>query len=175
MIVEGKKIAFKNVVSKYYQFESKESSKIIDNFITLIDDKGLTPNGPFFYSMMNELGSEPISAMFSIPVEEERLENMDDKDLMFQTYFLVKDMLMTRVLVRDQEQAQEAAVEKYVELIEYASENKMEILAPFHNMFKIVDEQLYLEIYLGATRIFQSKRKMKAFFKKEQKKFLKGV
>lgn len=175
MIVEGKKIAFKNVVSKYYQFKSSESSKITEDFMALIDQKDLTPNGPIFYSVMSEFGVEPISAMYSIPVSEDRLANIDDEDLMFQTYFLVENMLMTRVLVKDPEQAQESALEKYAELIEYVSENKMELIAPFHNMFKIVDEQLYLEIYLGATRIFQSERKMKSFFKKVKKQFMKGV
>ncbi|MCA5014316.1 MULTISPECIES: DUF5085 family protein [unclassified Enterococcus] len=175
MIVEGKKIAFKNVVSKYYQFESIESEKITEDFMTLIDEKGLTPNGPIFYSVMSEFGAEPISAMYSIPIEENQLANINDEDLMFQTYFLVENMLMTRILVENKGQAQELAIKKYAELIEYTSENKMELTAPFHTMFKIVNEQLYLEIYLGATRIFQSERKMKSFFKKVKKQFLKGV
>lgn len=175
MIVEGKKIAFKNVVSKYYQFESIESEKITEDFMTLIDEKGLTPNGPIFYSVMSEFGAEPISAMYCIPIEENQLANINDEDLMFQTYFLVENMLMTRILVENKGQAQELAIKKYTELIEYTNENKMELTAPFHTMFKIVNEQLYLEIYLGATRIFQSERKMKSFFKKVKKQFLKGV
>lgn len=173
MIVEGKKIAFKNVVSKYYQFESSESSKITEDFMNLITEKNLTPNGPFFYSLMSELGVEPIFAMYSIPVEELRLENLDDEDLMFQTYFLVEHMLMTRILVKDIEQIQEIAVTKYAELIEYADENKMEIIAPFHTMLKTVDDKLYLEIYLGATRIFHSEGKMKTFFQRVKDKFVK--
>jgi hypothetical protein len=174
LIVEGKKIAYKNVVSKYYQFESSESSKITEDFLDLVAEKNLTPNGPFFYSLMSELGVEPIFAMYSIPVEESQLENINDEDLMFQTYFLVDHMLMTRVLIKDLEEVQELAVSKYAELIEYADKNKMEIIAPFHTILKRADEKLYLEVYLGATRIFHDEGKIKTFFKKMKDKFLKG-
>ncbi|MGX7263797.1 DUF5085 family protein [Enterococcus crotali] len=174
MIVEGKKIAYKNVVSKYYQFERSESLQITEDFMRLIDEKDLTPNGPLFYTVMSELGVEPIFAVYNIPVEENRLKNLDDEDLMFQTYFQVEPMLMTRALVTDQEQAQEIAIEKYAELIDYANKNNMENTAPFHNLFKIVDDQLYLEVYFGAIRVFQDEGKMKSFLNKIKEKFLKG-
>lgn len=174
MITEGKEIAFKNVVSKYYQFESSDSSEITENFMLSIEEAGLTPNGPMFYSIMSELGAEPIFAMYSIPVEEEQLKDMDDKVLMFQSYFLIRSMLMTRFAVENTEQAQELALEKYAELIEYTKRNNMELTAPFHNLFKIVDEQLYLEIYLGATRFFEDQPQMDSFFDKIKKKFFKG-
>ena len=124
---------------------------------------------------MSEFGAEPVSAMYSIPVEENRLKDIDDEDLMFQTYFLCEYMLMTRVLVDDTETIQETAVEKMAELYEYASKEKLDILAPFHNMFVMVDNQLFLEIYLGATRQFDSKRKLEKFYKKIDKKFMKGL
>ncbi|MCA5014311.1 MULTISPECIES: DUF5085 family protein [unclassified Enterococcus] len=173
-IAEGQKISFKNVASKYYEFDSSETGSIVENFFKIIDDKKLTPNGPLFYSIQSDIGTEPILAIYSIPIEEDHLPDFFDEDLDFQTYFLIDNMIMTRANILSDSEADEKSKEMVGELIEYVSVNNMEIQSQFYNMIRIVDDKIYLEVYLKATRLFKDEKSYESFFKKIKNKFSRG-
>lgn len=174
LIAEGQKISFKNVASKYYEFNSSETGNIVENFFKLIDEKHLTPNGPLFYSIQSDIGTEPILAIYSVPVKEENLVDMYDEDLDFQTYFFIDNMIMTRTEVLSDNEAEDISKKMVQQLVEYVAVNNMDIQSQFYNMIKIVDDRIYLEVYLKATRLFKDEKSYESFFQKIKNKFSRG-
>lgn len=153
MIVEGQKIEYRNVISKYYTFIPAEIQLAIDDFFEIISENRLTPDGPFFYSIntYNQKDtSEPILAEFFLPVKENNVE-IDMEILNFRSYFAVSDMIMTRI----DHDFENETLESYGKLLEYIDKQGMELTAPFFHLLKVIDEKSYMQIYLGATRIFE--------------------
>ncbi|MBP2099102.1 DUF5085 family protein [Enterococcus rivorum] len=153
MIAEAQKIEFRNVVSKYYTFVPSEMQLAIDDFFETIATNDLTPNGPFFYSIntfnqKNE--NEPILAEFFQPITEDNI-TLDKETLNFRTYFSVRDMIMTRI----DSNFDVKTTESYSELIQYVEKQGLQITAPFFHLIKILDDKKFMEISLGATRVFE--------------------
>ncbi|CAD5900925.1 DUF5085 domain-containing protein [Carnobacterium maltaromaticum] len=148
MIAEGQKLMFKNVVSKIYNFHESEISEVLQQFTEEIEANDLHPNGPFFYSINSDLTKKEVLAEFFVPVMENYKE-FSDEYLEFQTYFFVDQMIMTRL----EGDFEEEVGTKIVELIEYAHNNKMETTSPVFFKINQFEEQTFLEIYLGATRM----------------------
>lgn len=176
MIAEGQHISFKNVVSNFYQFNSDEASKVMKDFTQLIESSGLTPNGPLFYTIQSDLGKEPIVAILSMPVKEERLANSENSELNLQTYFFIDKMIMKRVKVATQEEGQIKGSEATQKLLNYIVSNRMSITSQFYYMFRTVNDHLFLEVYLGATRYIEKKESKKpmSFLKKIKNRLSKG-
>lgn len=153
MIVEGQKIEYSNVISKYYTFIPAEMQLAIDDFFKIISENKLTPAGPFFYSIntYNQKDiSEPILAELFLPVKENNVE-IDMDILNFRTYFAVSDMIMTRI---DNDFETQTPI-CYGKLLEYTNNQGMELTAPFFHLIKVVDDKKYMQIYLGATRMLE--------------------
>ncbi len=153
MIMEGEKLDYRNVVSKFYTAFPDEMSLVIENMSEQLEKRNLTPSGPLFYSTVTDFRESPLTMEVFVPVEETRLPNMEDEEVAFRSYFLVDSMLMTRV----SENYEEEAIEKHFELIDYTTKKNMEIGSHFFVIPKVVEDQPYIEIYLKALYRNQSR------------------
>ena len=148
MIVEGQIISCRNVVSKLYTFYAEEMELAIEDLSNLLIERELTPSGPMFYSIVSDFQEDPLTVEFFVPVEEVTLPNLYDEEIDFRSYFSVDSLLLTRI---DQD-FETLSVEKHFELIDYTIEKNMEIASPFFVLTRIVDEKVYVEIYLRALK-----------------------
>ncbi|MEI3613192.1 DUF5085 family protein [Pseudogracilibacillus sp. SO30301A] len=116
MIFGNYSIAYRNVVSKYYNFHPDQLDHTINSFVQLLVENDYHPTGNVFYSMIIELAEDGLmTAEIFIPIEESNFTNTTGEQMFFRSYFLIESMIMTRVL-NDFEQK---ASEKFVELHHY--------------------------------------------------------
>ncbi|MFC0232612.1 DUF5085 family protein [Vagococcus entomophilus] len=146
MIAEGQMISFRNVVSKFYTLYPNDMNLVIEEMGKELEMRNLTPSGPMFYSTITDFREEPLTMEVFVPVEENQLPDMQDKEIIFRSYFLIESMIMTRVSNDYETQT----IEKHIELIRYTEEHNMEIGSHFFVMPRVVEDHIYIEIYLKA-------------------------
>ncbi len=153
MIVENKKLAYRNVYMETYSFYPKEIGEALKIYESKLEQANLTPIGPFFFEIISDIHDEIMDATFYTPIKENKLpENFDDDYVRFSSYLYIDQMIMTRVMGDFDKESQV----KYNEMLRYAGEQDLTIITPFFNVFKSIGDQTYVEIYLGATRVFET-------------------
>ncbi|MBP1044532.1 DUF5085 family protein [Vagococcus sp. BWB3-3] len=153
MIVENKKLAYRNVYMETYSFYPEDIDEALEKYQSKLEEVGLTPVGPFFYEVISDIQDEIMDATFYMPIKESRLpDNFDDEFVRFSSYLRIDQMIMTRVMGDFEKEAQS----RYNEMLRYAGDQDLTIVTPFFNVFKSIEDQTYVEIYLGATRIFDT-------------------
>lgn len=147
MIFENYSMAYRNVVSKYYNFHPDQLDHAINSFVQLLVENDYHPTGNIFYSMIIELAEDGLmTAEIFIPIEESNFTNNTGEQLFFRSYFLIESMIMTRIL-NDFEQK---ASEKFVELHHYIKNNGLQKRTPIFVEYKTsIRNELYAEMSVG--------------------------
>ncbi|MDE5415236.1 DUF5085 family protein [Alkalihalobacterium chitinilyticum] len=145
-MIENHKIAYRNVVSKYYQFIPEEIALAFDDFGAFLERYNYHPTGTVFFSIMSEPTDEVMTAEIFFSIEEEQFSVDSDDYLRFRSYFSVSPMLMTRVVGNIDEQAQV----KYWELIERLNQLGLEQATPIFVEYKRMhSDKSYIEMSVG--------------------------
>lgn len=149
MIFESHKIAYQNVVSKYYKFSPEDIDEAIQDFHQILDEQGYHVSGSIFYSLISEPTEEIMVAEIFLPIEENTFTNQTKEEMFFRSYFTIQPMIMTRVFDEFDEQSQV----KYWDLIHYISLHGLEQRTPVFFEFKTNNNgKHYLEMSVGIKR-----------------------
>lgn len=140
-------MAYRNVVSKYYNFHPDELDQVINNFAQLLIDGGYHPTGNVFYSMIIELAEDGLmTAEIFIPIEESNFTNHTREQMFFRSYFSIDSMIMTRVL----NDFEKKAPEKFIEIHTYLKNNGLQKRTPVFVEYKTsIRNELYVEMSVG--------------------------
>ncbi|GAE32071.1 DUF5085 family protein [Halalkalibacter sp. AB-rgal2] len=145
-MIDNHTIAYRNVVSKYYQFVPEEIELAFQDFEALLEKHQYHPTGTVFFSIMSDPTEEIMTAEIFFGIEEEQFALESEDYLRFRSYFSVKPMFMTRVEGDIQEQAQV----KYWELIERLNQLGVEQATPVFVEYKRThSDQSYIEMSVG--------------------------
>lgn len=149
MIFENHKIAYKNVVSKYYKFSPEDIDEAIQDFHRILDEQGYHVSGSIFYSLISEPTEEIMVAEIFLPIEENKFTNQSNEEMFFRSYFTIQPMIMTRVFDEFDEQSQV----KYWELMNFIRQHGLEQRTPVFFEFKTTNKgKHYLEMSVGIKR-----------------------
>lgn len=132
MIIDNHQIAHRNVVSKYYNFLPEEIDVAIKDFDTILEKEGYHANGTLFFSIISDPTDEVMTAEIFLTIEEDNFTVQTDEDMFFRSYFLIKPMVMTRIM--DDFDAKSQV--KYWELINYIKRNGLQQQTPVLVEFK---------------------------------------
>lgn len=145
-MIDNHKIAYRNVVSKYYQFVPVEIELAFKDFEAFLDKHHYHPTGIVFFSIMSDPTEEIMTAEIFFGIEEEQFNVESEDYLRFRSYFSVSPMLMTRVEGNINEQAQV----KYWELIERLNHHGLEQATPIFVEYKRThSDKSYIEMSVG--------------------------
>src|SRR5699024_6115379 len=95
MVIEEETIMYRNVVWHSYEFHYTAFENVIEDFNEKLKAAKLSINGPLFYSLNNVPLDENMDIDLFMPVEQSYVPR--ETNLLFQTYFYIDEMLMTRV------------------------------------------------------------------------------
>lgn len=147
MIVEDHQIAYRNVVSKKYNFVPEEIELAFQDFVQLLSKHNYSPAGVVFYTILSEPTAEVMTAEIFLTINEDSLVIPSEEAVKFTSYFCVDNLLMTRVkddfVLKSQE--------KYWELFSYMEQKKYVQKTPlFIQMKKMhTTNSSYVEMSLG--------------------------
>lgn len=140
MIKTNDSIRYQNVLTQKRTFHYKDMQETLESFLKKVDETGCKKVGPLCYALHNIPTDEMTEMEFLMPVQE---CDVQSKDLQFNTYYSVEDMLSTYVF-GDYESSMEMA---YSGLIEFMRAAKLEPVTPFYH---VVDrERRYIKIMIG--------------------------
>ncbi|MFA8440155.1 DUF5085 family protein [Pueribacillus sp. YX66] len=146
MIVETHSIGYRNVASKLYNFFPDEIDVAINDFVGILTRHGYNPTGTIFFSIISDPTAEVMTAEIFLPILENNFKKPTEEEVSFNSYFLIKPMLMTRIMDNFDEQSQV----KYWELIHYIQRKnliqKTPVFAEFKRSYK---DRSYVEMSVG--------------------------
>src|SRR5699024_4673784 len=119
MITENHQIAYRNVVSKYYNFYPEEINVALKDFDTILTENGFNPDGTMHCSILSDPTAEVMTAEINLQNKESNYNNQTDEQMYFRRKLNIKLMIMTRVMEELDDQSQI----KYCELIDYIKRN----------------------------------------------------
>lgn len=140
MVIEGENIMFRNVVWHSYEIHYSDFENALDDFNHKLVQAGLTINGPLFYALHNAPLEEIMNIDFYMSVEQAYVGR--DTRLLFQSYFYIDDMLMTRVKGNFEVNTEHA----YEKIFNYAITNNLQITSPMYHIFRGDDELQWVEL-----------------------------
>lgn len=146
MINPNDHIRFTNVVSRKYRFHYREMEEAMKDFLTDIVNLNATIKGPLYYSLNNVPIDEIMVAEFSIPVEDDRLEIMDD--MLFHSYFSIERMISLCLVSEDFAKDTEFA---YKKLIDYMAEHGKNQITPIFHVLSGDESLQFLYIKIGVA------------------------
>jgi Domain of unknown function (DUF5085) len=149
VIVTHKNISFYNVVSKKYRLYPDDMEIAMKDFTQLLSDNGMESKGPFFFTIESPLEREIYEMTFYMPVNKLVLDGREKFEYEVQSYFSVKNLLLTRVLGDFNNQSQL----KYVELLNFVREQNLDVITPFFNVVREFQNFKYVDIMLGVDNI----------------------
>lgn len=142
MVIEGERIMYRNVVWHSYKVHYTEFEKALADFNKKLIKAKLTINGPIFYVLHNFPLDEIMNIDIYVPVEQRYVSR--NKGLLFQTYYYIDNMLMSRVK-GDFEVNTEIM---YAEMFHYIEENNLQIASPMYHVLRGDDELQWVELKL---------------------------
>lgn len=146
MIVENHQIAYRNVASKLYNFLPEEIDIALNDFDEILTGHGYHPTGVIFFSIISDPTAEVMTAQLFLPIAESHFTFPKEEEINFSSYFIVDNLLMTRVTENYEVQSQV----KYWELFAYLKEHNMTQKTPVFVQFKKTrSNRTYAEMSLG--------------------------
>lgn len=142
MVIEGERIMYRNVVWHSYEIHYTDFERALDDFNDKLVHAGLSINGPLFYALHNAPLEEIMNIDFYIPVEQTYVPR--DTRLLFQTYFYIDGMLMTRVKGDFQKNTEFG----YEKIFTYAIENELQICSPMYHILRGDEDIQWVELKL---------------------------
>ena len=141
MVIEYETIMHKNVVWHTYEIHYSQLNQALEDFNEKLVGAGLTVKGPLFYALYNIPLDERILIDIYMPVEQSYV-SADKTDLMFQSYFYMDDMLMTRVINNFEMKTEHALAG----LLQYAVLEGYEIISPIFHIFRGDESSNWVEL-----------------------------
>lgn len=146
MIFDNHQLAYKNVASKLYNFAPEEIGLAISDFDQMLEQHGYEVDGPLFFSIISDPTAELMTAEIFRPLRESWFSVPASEDIVFRSYFLVKKMIMTRVL----DNFNEISQVKFWELLEYAQKHQHSVRTPIFVEYKQSHAgKTYIEMSVG--------------------------
>ena len=140
MIKTNDSIRYQNVLTQKRKFHYTDMQEALEDFLKKVDESGCKKVGPLCYALHNIPTDEMTEIEFFMPVRE---YDVQSKDLQFNSYYAIEDMLSTYVF-GDYELNMEMA---YSALVEFMRAAKLESVTPFYH---VVDrERRYIKVMLG--------------------------
>lgn len=147
MININDNIRFTNVVSMKAVFHYKKMEENIERFKEMIVNNSLHINGPLIYAIYNAPVDEILAIEFFISIKEDHIPN-NIKDLEFQSYFDIENMISTTI-VKNREQEIEMA---YSAMVEFMRTYKLKQITPIFNVVKADKNYAYMMIKIGCIK-----------------------
>ena len=142
MITLNHAIAYRNVVSKLYQFYPEDFNEALNDFAAILTENGCTLGDAVFYAFLNDPQAELVTAEIFMTIEETDCR-IPEENVRFNSYFLVDGMLMSRITDEFNEQSQQ----RYWELFSYMKEhNKRQVSPVFVEFKKAGQQRTYVEM-----------------------------
>ncbi|PLR95920.1 DUF5085 family protein [Bacillus sp. T33-2] len=146
MIKEQHYITYRNVASKLYNFYPEEIRVAIEDLTNILEGYGYTTSGDLFYSILSDPQAEIMTAEIFLPIEESFLAIPKEEEVLFRSYFTIKNAIVARILDQFDEQSQV----KYWELAAYAENNGMKQATPVFVEYKRTHSgRFYIEMSFG--------------------------
>ncbi|WP_249872495.1 DUF5085 family protein [Oceanobacillus saliphilus] len=146
MITDNHRIAYRNVVSKYYNFLPEEIDEAIKDFVSILEELGFHPIGAMFFSIISDPSDKVMTAEIFLSIEEDNFNTRSTEQFYFRSYFSIDPMIMTRVMDDFDTKSQD----KYWELINYIKRNGLEQRTPVFVEYKRTHaEENYVEMSVG--------------------------
>lgn len=155
MVIENETIMHKNVVWHTYEIHYSQLNVALDDFNEKLVNAGLTVKGPLFYALYNIPFDERILIDIYMPVEQSYV-SAEKTDLMFQSYFFIDDMLMTRVNNNFEINTEHALDE----LLRYAIQQEYQIISPIFHIFRGDNVSNWVEL---KAKVYREEEKEDAF------------
>jgi len=140
MVIEGENIMYRNVVCHSYEIHYTDFEKALDDFNEKLVQAGLTINGPLFYALHNAPLEEIMDIDIYIPVEQQYVDPATN--LLFQSYFYIENMLMTRV----KEDFNVNTEKAYEEIFRYAIDVNLQIASPMYHIIRGDEELQWVDL-----------------------------
>jgi hypothetical protein len=126
---------FRNVISKIFTNSTDSLADHMTEMYGKISEAGLTLTPHYIFSIVNNVQEDLPVYEVSVPVQEETV-HLNDPEMTFRSYYFQKDLLSVRVLNDFGQQS----LAVYSDLIQYAYNNKQEIVTPFFNVMTMHDD-----------------------------------
>ena len=136
MVIENEKVMYKNVVSHTYYIHYQQFELALDDFNEKLTKAKCTVKGPLFYGLHNMPTDEKMLVELFMPIEQSYIE--DPGELVFQSYFHLDNMLMTRVKGKFEINTEFS----YEDILMHAVEQNYLLTSPMYHIFK-GDEDLH--------------------------------
>jgi len=106
LIFENYQLAYRNVVSKLYNFYPDEIETAIKDLTAIIETNHHTVTGDLFFCMLSPPDAEIMTAEIFIPIEEKFCDIPASEKINFNSYFSIENAIMARILNEYNEQSQ---------------------------------------------------------------------
>ncbi|MBF2450238.1 DUF5085 family protein [Listeria welshimeri] len=143
MIVQGKELALSNVVGKHYIVDPKDLFIFLESFREDLEKSELKIIGKVLVAIESPINAKSYEIEILAEVDKPTISKIEG--VTFQSYFLIKNALHTRVIM-DLEKRLPVAFE---EMIEYVENNRKEIITPIINVLNTVENVPYVDVYVG--------------------------
>ena len=131
---------YRNVVWHSYKLHYADFERALEDFNQKLVNAHLTISGPLFYALHNVPLDEMMEIDIFVPVEQTYVSR--EKTLLFQTYFFIDGMLMTR-MKGDYEENTEVA---YAEIFHFVKDNNLQITSPIFHILRGDDEVQWVDL-----------------------------
>lgn len=140
MVITEESIMYRNVAWYSYVFHYSEFDQAVNDFNERLVNANLTINGPLFYALHNAPVDEMMYVDICIPVEQSYVSSRHD--LNFQTYYLIDDMLSTRVIGNFEKETEVA----YERLFTFSFVNELKIVSPIYHILRGDEEVQWVDV-----------------------------
>lgn len=146
MIFENYELAYRNVVSKYYNVAPEEMDEAIKDFHQILVDNNYHPVGIVFYCMIVEPVADVMTVEIFMPIKENHFHIQTDEQMYFRSYFNIKPMIASRVL----NEFDKESPKRYRELLTFIRRNGLQQRTPMFVEYKFTyQNELYVEMSIG--------------------------
>lgn len=140
MVIEEEMIMYRNVVWHSYEFHYSDFEKVLHDFNAKLTAANLSINGPLIYALKNVPLDERMDIDVLMPVEQSYVPR--ETNLLFQTYYYVDQMLMTRVKGNFETNTELG----YERLFTYAMQHDLQIVSPVYHILRGDDDFQWVEL-----------------------------
>ncbi|KZE38544.1 lactoylglutathione lyase [Bhargavaea cecembensis] len=148
-VAENRSITHRNIVSKLYSFVPAEIGIALEDFRGILERHGVTPDGRLFFAMLSEPTAEVMTAELFMGIGEDDFTPPADEEVMFRSYFEVRNLHTIRIMEDIDAQSQIA----YWELAKNVDESGLHQTTPVFVEYKQSPRGgTYVEMSVGAVR-----------------------
>ncbi|SEI77981.1 protein of unknown function [Bhargavaea ginsengi] len=149
IVAENRSIKHRNIVSKLYSFVPAEIGIALEDFRGILEQHGVTPDGRLFFSMLSEPTANVMTAELFMGIEEGDITLPPEEEVMFRSYFEIRNLHTIRLMEDIDAQSQVA----YWELAKHVDAGGYHQTTPVFVEYKQSPQGgTYVEMSVGAVR-----------------------